>query len=128
MGLSKHFRQTHIFVSIKLLSILHIHLRNFLYVFADDVKFEVHLVARLQCVEVGDFIRVGDDGDAEFAILGVADREAYAIDGDRAFLDGDVALRWVVFYCIITASVCVLDVGAGAALIHVTLHDMSVKQ
>ena len=80
MGLSKHFRQTHIFVSIKLLSILHIHLGNLLDVFADDVKFEVDLVANFKRVEVGDFVRVWDDGDAETAGFGVADREADTVD------------------------------------------------
>ena len=128
MGLSKHFRQTHIFMSIKFLSILHIHLRNLLNILADDVKFEVHLVAYFERVEVGNFIRVRDDGNAEFAGLRVADRKAYTIDGNRAFLYGDVALRGVVFYCVITTSVGILDVGASAALIHVSLDDMTVEE
>ena len=128
MGLSNIFRQTHIFVSIKFLSILHIHFGNLLDVLADDVKFEVDPVPYPERVEVGDFIRVRDDGDAEFAGLGVADRKAYTIDGNRAFLYGDIALRGVVFYCVITASVGILDVGASAALIHVSLDDMTVEE
>lgn len=128
MGLSKHFRQTHIFMSIKFLSILHIHLGNLLDVFADDVKFEVDPVPYPERVEVGDFIRVRDDGDAETAGFGVADREADTVDRHRAFLYGDVALRGVVFYCVITASVGVLDVGAYAGLVHVSLDNMAVEE
>jgi len=128
MGLSNIFRQTHIFMSIKFLSILHIHLGNFLDVLADDVKFEVDPVPYPERVEVGDFIRVRDDGDAETAGFGVADREADTIDRHRALLNGDVALRGVVFYCVITASVGVLNVGAYTGLVYVSLDDMAVKE
>ena len=61
-------------------------------VFAEDVRFEVDQRARLEFVEVGFGVGVGDDGDLEplAARIALGDREANAVNGDAA-LGNDIA-------------------------------------
>ena len=97
-----------------------------------DVKLKVHHGAFNDVVEVGEFVGVGDDGDLEAVALAVAYSKAGAVDGDAALLHGDIAFachRWVnvVVEGVIPAAVGLAHTGTGGGLVHMTLHDVSVK-
>ena len=60
------------------------------YIFGEDVGFDVDAAAFFLCVEVRRLERVRDQRDGEIAVADRRDRQADAVDGDRALFD-DVA-------------------------------------
>jgi len=55
---------------------------QFLYVFTNDIKFQVNRTAGLQLIEISMLERVGNDCYGESAISGVKAGKAYAIYAD----------------------------------------------
>ena len=93
-------------------------------VLAENVELDVDDGARLEIVEVGDFVGVGDDGDGEMAFVGIHHRETHAVDGDGALRHGDVAALGVVGEVVTPAAVVIHHLFACGGLINVTLNDV----
>ena len=101
-------------------------------VFAQDVKFDVDGGAYLDVLEIGVFHGIGDDGDLEGIVRGIAYGERNAVDRHATLVDGKVAssghlLVVFIFKGEILAAVRVLDVGTLGSLVDVSLYDMSVE-
>lgn len=101
-------------------------------VFADNVEFEIYDTARFDAVEIGVLVRVGNDRHFEAVGLRVADREAYAIDGDRTFFDGGISLcchfgREIVCERVTPTAVLFYDRKTACGLVYMSLYDMSVQ-
>src|SRR3954454_21200340 len=92
-------------------------------VLGGDVDLEVHEVAWLPRTEGRDLGRVWDHRDGEAIVEDGDDREAHAVDGDRALLD-DVAQEFAILHAD-------LEVGHGphdlAEAVDVTLHQMTAE-
>ena len=101
-------------------------------VFPDDVELQIDHRAFDDGVEVRQVVGVGDDGHLEAVRAGVADGEADAVDADRSFLDGHVALASHlrvsgVAEGVIPAAVGLAHVGADGRLVDVALDDVAVQ-
>ncbi len=60
-------------------------------VFPDHVEFKVHFATRRDRIYIGVFEGIGDDGDGEMFFPGIEDRQANAVEADRAFFDDQPA-------------------------------------
>ena len=101
-------------------------------VFAEDVEFKVDDGAYTDVAEVGVLEGVGDDGDLEGVAGGVADGEADAVDGDGAFVDGEITLPghlavFGVFEGEVGGAVGIVHRDTLGRFIDMTLNDMTVE-
>ena len=83
-------------------------------------------------MEVGELVGVGDDVDLEGVVGGITNREADPIDGDRTFIDSEIApLRHLLVEVILEgkgiATLLVLLGSADCCLVDMSLHDVSVE-
>ena len=84
------------------------------YVLAEDIELEVDDASYADVLKVGVLKRVGDDCHLETVLGGVADGERYAVDGDRPFVDGEVAPLRFLSVEVIAES----EVGAAVSILH----------
>ena len=101
-------------------------------ILANDVKLDVDAGSGTEGVEVRVLVGVRDDCHAERIALGVADRQAAAVDRHGAFLHGDISFgghRRVYFVTefVVAASVNFLDAFNYGGAIHMPLDDMAVQ-
>ena len=74
---------------------------------------------------------VGDDGNLEGVSCWIADCEAYAINGNTAFVNSEIAFQchlavlWI-FESKIGRTISILNSNAASCLIHMALDNMTV--
>ena len=101
-------------------------------VFAEDIELKVDDGAYVDVAKVGMLEGVGDDGHLEGIAGGIADSEADTIDGDAAFVDGEVALLghlaifWV-FEGEIGGAVGIVHCDTSGSFVNMALHNMTVE-
>lgn len=101
-------------------------------VFSEDVELEVDDGAYTDVAEIGVLEGVGDDGHLEGVAGGVADGERDAIDGDTAFVDGEVALLshlavFGIFEGEVGGAIGIVHGNATGRFIHMTLNNMAIE-
>ena len=114
---------------MNLLILKFVHSRN---VFPNDVELDVDDGSLLDGVEVGVVEGVGDDADLEGVGSRAADREADAVDGYAALIDGEVAVAHhlpcaFMSEGVLVAALLVLYGNARGGLVNVSLHDVPVQ-
>jgi len=101
-------------------------------VFAEDVELEIDDSAHADVLEIGVLHGVGDDGHLEGMGGGTADGERHAVDSDRAFVYGEIALQGHLAVLRIGESeiggaVGIIYSSADSRLVDMALHDVAVQ-
>lgn len=64
---------------------------DFVQILTENVKFEVHLIPDFECMEVGMFVGVGNDGHREVAGSRIHDGQTDPVHANRTLVDHQVA-------------------------------------
>jgi len=96
-------------------------------VFSDQIEFQIDGGSGDDGLDIGMLESIGDDGDVKAVFFDVKDGKAYAIEGDGAFFDHEVAEFPREFEAEDPAAVVFFHLGAGGGCVDVTLDDMAVE-
>lgn len=103
-------------------------MEQFCDVFSEYIELQIDDCAFLDLVEICVLVGVWNDGDLERFWLRIYNREANAVDANRAFFDGDIVSRsGRVFKSEIPTAVRWFKAEASGGLVDVPLNNVAVQ-